>query len=58
MSHLTVDSNPIPQLSISDSLSKSKDLPIASTPAPPVINSGSPDSGDKFEQARLAFFSK
>jgi len=58
VSHLTLDSDPNPQLSISDSLSKSKDLPIASTPAPPVSNSGSQVPEDKFEQARNAFFSK
>jgi hypothetical protein len=60
VSHLTLDSNPIhlPSSKGAVPLDKSKDLAIASTQPVPVSTPGSQDSADKFEQARLAFFSK
>jgi hypothetical protein len=56
---MTLDSNPPQILSSkgSEPIDKSKDLSIASTQTPPA-NTDAPTSADRFEQARMAFFSK
>jgi hypothetical protein len=60
VSHLTLNSNPIQILSSmgSEPVDKSKDLSVATTQTSPVNNPDGQKSPDRFEQARLAFFSK
>jgi len=60
VSQLTLDSNPLHLLPSmgNEPFEKSKDLSIASTQPPPVNNPDGQNPADRFEQARLAFFSK
>ena len=60
MSNLTSDSNvpDLPSSKGSEPLDESKDITIAVTSNPPGNNANNQNSADKFEQARMAFFSK
>jgi hypothetical protein len=59
MSNMTLDSNPLHRLASmgSQPVDKPKDPSIETTQAPPVKNDDQ-NSADRFEQARMAFFSK
>ena len=60
MNSLTLESNPVygQTPAGSDATDKSKDLSVTLAPKAPLHKVSSQPSTDKFEQARLAFFSK